>query len=422
MTEHEKDPEHLDPQHHEHHVDVGSAPPVQPMSGRRLGWIGVGIVAFLLVLLVVTLVPRRSVAKELLAEVGARDSAPVVQVTTVRRGAPGSTLSLPSTIQPLHESAIYARVGGYVKRWHADIGSVVHAGEALVEIDAPELEQEVQQASSQVTQSKAALGLAKADLDRWRSLAKDSAVTVQELDQKRAAFEAATANTAAVEANQRRLTQMRQYTRVVAPFTGVVTARNVDIGSLITPAGGTSAPVAGNSGSAPGSLYRIAQVDTVRSFVSVPEAYATSIRPGLAVGVTVQSIPGRTFNGLLARTSHSLDASTRTLLTEVDIPNRDFALLPGMYASANLTFPRVTPPLVLPAATLLVRAAGVQVAIVEPGPNGTSKVRFQQVRVIRDYGPTVEISGELAEGATIVLNPSADLVDGAKVRVQKAQQ
>src|SRR2546423_1498743 len=242
-----------------HHTEVGAAPRVHPMQGRRLLIIGIGIVVGLLVLLLVTIVPRRAVQHELRAEAAARDSAPVVQVTTVHRAAPGSELTLPGTIQALHEGAIYARVPGYVRRWYADIGSVVRAGQVLADIDAPELEQNVQQAQSQLEQTRAALGLAKADLERWRVLARDSAVTGQELDQKKAAYDAALANTGAMEANVRRLAQTRQYTRVTAPFPGVVTARNIDIGSLITAAGATSAPVAagGASTAGAGSLFRL---------------------------------------------------------------------------------------------------------------------------------------------------------------------
>jgi multidrug efflux pump subunit AcrA (membrane-fusion protein) len=312
-------------------------------------------------------------------------------------------------------------VQGYVKRWQADIGSLVHSGQLLAEIDAPELDHEVQQAQSQLSQTRAALGLAKADLERWRSLARDSAVTGQELDQKRAAFDAATANTGAAEANLQRLVQTRQYTRVTAPFTGVITARNVDIGSLITPAGATSAPIGatGIGGAAgAGSMFRVAQTDTVRIYLTVPEAYATSIRPGLEASVTVRGIPGRDFTGRVARTSHALDATSRTLLTELDIPNRDFALLPGMSAQATLNFPRVTPPLLLPASALVIRSNGVQVMVVEAatgGPNAT--IHFRSVQIGRDYGATVEIADGIIDGATVVLNPNADLQDGARVRV-----
>jgi RND family efflux transporter MFP subunit len=326
---------------------------------------------------------------------------------------------LPGTIQALHESAIYARVSGYVKRWHADIGSVVHGGDVLAEIDAPELEQEVQQAQQQLAQTRAALGLARTDLARWRSLAADSAVTSQELDQKQAAYDAAMASSGAAEANLNRLAEMRRYTRVTAPFTGVVTARNVDLGALITAAGATSAslPSGGAAPEASGSLYRVAQTDTVRTYINVPESYATSITPGLKADVLVQALPGRTFEGRVVRTSRSLDVATRTLLVEVDITNPGFVLLPGMFAQVRLRFSRATPPLLIPASALVIRADGPQVVVIDSASGASGKARFQSVDVARDYGASVEIANGITDGATIVVNPSADLVDGETVRV-----
>jgi RND family efflux transporter MFP subunit len=267
--------------------------------------------------------------------------------------------------------------------------------------------------------TSAALELARADLARWTSLANDSAVTGQELDQKRAAFASAQANTGAAEANHRRLVQTGEYTRVVAPFTGVITARNVDIGALITPAGATSAPMTNGGGSAgaAGSLFRIAQTDTVRTYVTVPAIYATSVRPGLTADVQVQGIPGRTFAGVLARTSASLDAATRTLLAEIDIPNRDFAILPGMYAQVTLHFPRATPPLLVPSSALVIRSGGPQVMVVNRSSSGATTVHLQSVTVGRDYGSTIEITDGLVDGSTIVTTPNADLDEGTKVRV-----
>jgi RND family efflux transporter MFP subunit len=417
-------PEHTDPDSSPAHADVGAAPPVRPMSSRRLLIIAAGSGIALLLLFIITIIPRLTVHRELLAEAAGRDSAPIVQVTTVHRAAAGSELTLPGTIQALHEGAIYARVPGYVRRWYADIGSVVRAGQLLAEIDAPELEQNVQQAQSQLEQTHAALGLAKADLERWRVLARDSAVTGQELDQKRAAYAAAAANSGAMEANLRRLTQTRQYTRITAPFAGVVTARNVDIGSLITAAGATSAPVAAGGAPGPGSgmLFRVAQTDTVRTYITVPEAYATSMRAGLMADVQVQGIPGRHFTGHVLRTSRSLDVSSRTLLTEIDVPNQDFALLPGMYAQARLQFPRVTPPLLLPSSSLVIRSSGPQVMVVERAANGgPAVVRLRPVQIARDYGSTVEIASGVIDGMTVVLNPGTEIMDGAKVRVSQTR-
>jgi RND family efflux transporter MFP subunit len=409
-----------DPTHHDAHASA--APAVTPMSGARLRRYAIGAVIALVGLLALTMVPRHSVSRERLADAAASDGPPTVQVALVARAAPGSALTLPGTVQPLHESAIYARVGGYVRRWNADIGQLVRQGTVLAEIDAPELEQNVQQARSQVQMNQAALQLAKADLARWTSLERDSAVTSQELDQKRAAYASAQANTAAAEANLRRLVETRGFTRVVAPFTGVVTARNVDVGALISATGATSAPVAAGSvagAATSGSLFRISQTDTVRTYVTVPSTYATSIRPGLEANVDVQGLAGRHFTGRVVRTSASLDAATRTLLAEVDIPNRDFAILPGMYAQVSLHFPQVSPPIMVPASALVIRSAGPQVMVVVGADgvrDGAGTVRLRSVQVGRDYGSTVEVLDGLIDGSTIVTNPSADLSDGMRVR------
>ena len=404
---------------HEVHADVGAAPPVTPASTRRVATIALGAFIILGALLLAAFLPRRATSRELAAEVASEDAPPTVQVATVTRAASGGDITLPGTIQPLHEGAIYARVGGYVKTWNADIGRVVHAGDVLAVIDAPELEQEVQQATQQLAQTRAALGLAKADLDRWKTLAADSAVSREEYDQKAAAYQAALANSGAAEANLGRLTEMHHFTQVTAPFTGVVTARNIDIGSLISSNGATSAPVAaGTTSPSPGSLFRIAQTDTVRTYISVPQSYALSMTPGLAADVSVQEIPNRSFTGRVVRTSEAIDVASRTLLTEVDIANPGFTLLSGMYAQVHLHFNHGTRALLVPATALVVNSNGTQLVTVDPAPAGKpTTIHFRPVTVGRDYGGTVEIQSGATEGMTIVSNPNADLSDGMQVQV-----
>jgi membrane fusion protein, multidrug efflux system len=402
---------------HGHHADVGSAPPVTPATTRRMVTAGIVIVAVFAVLLLSSFLPRRAVSKELAAEVAGEDAPAVVQVAAVKRAAEGGTVELPGTIQPLHESAVYARVTGYVKSWHADIGNAVHAGDVLAEIDAPELVQEVSQAEHQLAQARATLGLAKADLARWKTLVADSAVTREEFDQKQAAYDAADANTGAAAANLQRLHEMQNFMRVRAPFTGVVTARNIDIGSLITAAGATSAPVAGGDVAGqqgPGSMFRIAETDTVRTYIPVPENYATSMGVGLPAHVTVQELPGRVFTGHIVRTSHAIDAGSRTLLTEVDIANPGFLLLPGMYSNVQVQFGHSDAPLIVPAAALVIRSAGTQVIVVD---TAASVIHLKNVVVGRDYGSRIEILSGISDGTVIVTNPNADLTEGMKVKI-----
>ncbi len=408
----------------EHHADVGSAPPVTPAPTRRILTIGIVVTVILAALLLGAFLPRHAVSKELAAEVAGEDAPIAVQVGTVARAAEGGEVELPATIQALHEGVIYARVSGYVRQWRYDIGSIVHKGDVLAELDAPELKQEVAQAQHQLDQARTSQTLARADLDRWKLLAADSAVTRQEFDQKQAAFDAAASSVGSAAANLQRLTEMENFTRVTAPFTGVVTARNVDLGSLITAAGASSASVAGNDlngQQGAGSMFRIAETDTVRAYISVPENYAPSMSDGLQALVDVREIPGRTFHGKIVRTSHAIDVASRTLLTEIDIANPGFALLPGMYAQVRVKFPHSTPSLIIPAAALVIRAAGTQVITVDrPAADQTAIIHFRTVQVGRDYGARMEIPSGLTEGETIVTNPNADLVDGMKVRIAPA--
>jgi RND family efflux transporter MFP subunit len=406
----------------EGHADVGSAPPVTPTTTKRM-LAAAGVIAALLVLLLISsFLPRRATSRALEAEVVDQDAAPDVQVMTVRRAAAGGVVELPGTIQALHESAVYARVGGYVKTWTADIGNVVKTGDILAEIDAPELAQQVTQAEHQVAQAQAATGLARTDLARWKSLAADSAVTRQELDQKQAGYDAAVANGGAASANLQRLIEMQNFAHVKAPFAGVVTARNVDIGSLITAAGATSAPVAGGDvAGAPGagSMFRVAQTDTVRTYISVPERYSAAMTAGLSAKVTVQELPGRTFAGRIVRTSHSIDVASRTLLVEVDIANPKFVLLPGMYSNVAVQFAHSDAPLIVPATALVIRSAGTEVMVLD---TIASVIHLKPVTVGRDYGATIEILGGITEGTVVVTDPSADLMDGMKVKVVVAKE
>lgn len=405
---------------HEHHVDVGAAPPVRPASTRRMLAIMIGTAVVLAALLVTSFLPRRAVSRELENDAAAQDAPPEVQLGVATLATTGGDITLPGTIQPLHEGAIYARVGGYVKKWYADMGRVVRAGDVLAEIDAPELDQQVEQAQQQLAQTRAALGLAKADLARWKTLAADSAVSREELDQKTAAYDAAVANSGAAEANLRRLSETQRFTRVTAPFNGVIIARNVDLGSLINANGATSAPIAGANAAAPGSLFRIAQTDTVRTYISVPQADALSMTPGLPADVSVQEIPNRKFTGHVARTSSALDASSRTLLTEIDIANPGMTLLSGMYAQVHLHLTRHAPALLVPATALVVRPQGPQIVTVDNAqPGQLTTIHFRPVTVGRDLGGTVEIQSGVTDGMPVVSNPSAELSDGMKVRIAK---
>ena len=338
---------------------------------------------------------------------------PSVSVTTVTRDTSPSSVSLPGALTAVQTAAIYARTPGYVRRRLVDIGSRVRAGQLLADIDAPDLDQQVSQARGVVAQTRAALDLARANLARWRALAADSAVTAQEVDQMQAAFNEAVANLNSAEANLQRLVQLQAYERVLAPFAGVITARNVDAGALVGTAGGVSGTLTAATGSAPGSLFTVAQTDTLSVYVTVPEDYAAAVTIGKPAVVTVPALPGDTLRGRVARTAGSLDATARTLLTEVRVANPKGAVLPGMYAQVQLALGAGTPPLRVPATALVIRDGPPQVVTV--GPDSTA--RYQTVTVGRDFGSWVEVTGGLADGSVVVVNPPDDLRDGSRVRV-----
>ena len=392
-----------------------------PASPRRRGVRAVGgaIAGGVLAATLLTgIVPRVGQRHRLAAGATAAGvSLPSVTVTTVTHDTSPSSVSLPGALTAVQTAAIYARTPGYVRRRLVDIGSRVRAGQLLADIDAPDLDQQVTQARGVVAQTRAARELAQANLVRWRALAADSAVTAQELDQMQAAFDEAVANLNSAEANLQRLVQLQVYERVVAPFAGVITARNVDPGALVGTAGGVSGTSPAGSGSAPGSLFTIAQADTLSVYVTVPEGYAAAVAIGQPAVVTLPALPGDTLRGRVARTAGSLDATARTLLAEVRVANPKSAFLPGMYAQVQLALGAGTPPLRVPATALVIRDGPPQVVMVA----SDSTARYQTVTIGRDLGSWVEVTGGLDQGVHIVINPPADLQDGARVRVASAR-
>jgi len=350
---------------------------------------------------------------------------PRVEVIKVGRSTRQSGLELPGSIQPVTEAPILARANGYIQSRAVDIGDRVRAGQTLAQIDAPELNDQVAQAKATVRQSEAALEQATANVQQGKTdmelarvmaqrstqLVKKGAVSKQDDDQAQAqynsklaalqslekALDVQRANIVAAQSNLARLEKMLSFCLVQAPFDGVVTLRNVDVGALV------------NAGST--LLFRIAQMDTLRTYVNVPQTYADSIRPGEPASLTVSNLPGRQFAGQVARSSSALDPSSRTLLVEVRVPNESRLLLPGMYAQVELRNVRANPPLLIPSDAMIVRSDGAQVAAV--GSDGT--VHLQKIQVGRDYGDRVEVLNGLNEGQSIVSNPGDTVRDGLKV-------
>jgi RND family efflux transporter MFP subunit len=352
-----------------------------------------------------------------------------VEVIKVGRSTRQSGLQLPGNIQPITEAPVLARADGYIEHRLVDIGDRVKAGQTLAEIDAPELTDQVAQAKATVRQAQAALEQATANVQqgrtdmelarvmaqRSRQLVAKGAVSKQDDDQSQAqynsklaalqslerAIDVQRANIASAQSNVARLEKMQSYCLVQAPFDGVITLRNVDVGALV------------NSGST--LLFRIAQTSTLRTYVNVPQTYADSIRPGEPAVLTVSNLPGRQFMGQVARNASALDPSSRTLLVEIQVPNADSLLLPGMYAQVELRSVRADPPLLVPSDAMIVRADGAQVAVVRPDRT----VHLQKIEVGRDYGDRLEVLKGLSEGDTIISNPG-DVREGLKVDVVPA--
>jgi RND family efflux transporter MFP subunit len=318
-------------------------------------------------------------------------------------GKAGGSVALPAEIKPFLEAPIYARASGYLKRYLVDIGQQVKAGDLLAEIDTPELNQELAQARAQLAQADAALALAKTTAARWADLVKTASVSEQEAAEKQADLELKRATVEAAQANVTRLQELQGFESVKAPFPGTITARNTDVGQLISAASGRE-------------LFRLAQTGTLRVYVRVPDTIAHGITPGQSAQLTVPDLPGRVFPAKVVRTSGAMSADSRTLLVELEVDNSRGEILSGSYAQVRFVEAKAEPLLTLPANTLLFRAEGPQVGVV--GSDG--RVELRAVSLGRDFGPSVEILGGISASDRVILNPSDSLVSGVIVRTTEA--
>jgi membrane fusion protein, multidrug efflux system len=389
---------HAEPPQIETPSDRGAAP-------RGQGKILVG--AILLVLITagaVTFLNRNTEANALAKETEAI-SIPTVAVVHPQTEVGNDELVLPGNLQAFEESPIFARTNGYLLRWYKDIGSKVEKDELLATIDTPEVDQELSQARASREQVKSALGLAKISADRWANLRKTDSVSQQEADQQASGYQQAQANLAAADANVRRLEQLESFKNVYAPFSGVITRRNVDPGALINSGAGTTGR----------EMFDIARVDPLRVYVSVPQAYAPTIKVGLKAAVTLQEFPGQKFSGAVARTADAIDPATRTLNTEVDVPNKDGKLLPGSFGEVHFAMAASVPRITIPVNAMLFRAEGPRVAVVD----NSSKVHLHPITIGRDFGATLEVLSGVDPSDQIIINPSDSLEEGQQVHIGK---
>ena len=329
---------------------------------------------------------------------------PTVAVTTPEQAAPKEEIVLPGTMQAFSDASVYARTNGYLKRWFTDIGARVHQGQLLAEVDTPELDQQLMQARADLATAEANARLAQTTAERYRDLITSDSVSRQDLDNANGNLEAKEAATESARANVKRLEQLQAFRRIEAPFDGVITARNVDVGALI------------DSGNNAKELFHIAAMNKLRVFINVPEVYSRAATPGLKADLTLKEFPGKRFTGTLVRTSNAIDVSSRTLLTEIDIDNSSGQLLAGSYAEVHLKLPTPATTMKLPVDAVIFNADGLRVAVVD----AHDRITMRPVTTGRDFGDSIEIVSGLTGNERVAVNPPDSLTDGQTVRVVEA--
>jgi RND family efflux transporter MFP subunit len=365
-------------------------------------WILVAVIVAVCAGVLVFGIMHRLEARDALKKESQNLNVPTVSVTKPKPRDGAQELVLPGNIQPFIEAPIYARTTGYLKRWHVDIGERVKAGQLLAEIDTPEIDDQLQQARADFATAQANYQLAEKTAVRWRELLQTDSVAKQETDEKLSDAQAKKAVLDGARFNVSRLEKLQAFKRIYAPFAGVITSRNTDVGALID----------AGSGGTGRELFHVASIDKLRVYVNVPQAYSRETVPGTPAELTLGEFPDRRFPGKVVRTSNAIDATTRTMLTEVDLDNPKGELMPGAYAQVHIKALSSRPALVLPINTLLFRPDGTQVALVQ-----NDKVTLSKIVIGRDFGTEVEVVSGLDANALVIVNPSDSLTAGTPVRV-----
>lgn len=366
--------------------------------------LGVLILILVVGIIVASGIIPRLRARQALQHETSLESEPSVAVIKPARGSPAEEVVLPGNIQAFIEAPIYARTNGYLRHWYFDIGARVKKGALLADIESPEIDRSLQQGKEDLSTAQANLELAEITATRYVDLFKTDSVAKQDVDNAVQTAAARKATVQSAEANVARLQQMVDFEKVYAPFDGVITARNTDIGQLID---------AGSSAGSTRELFHIAAVDKLRVFVQVPQTYSHDTVPGMKADLTLPELPGRRFTGTLVRTARAIDPVVRTLTVEVDIVNSTGLLFPGAYTEVHFKIRSITPALIIPSTSLIFRSQGLRIAVV----GDDNRVRLLPVTLGKDFGTTVEVLSGLAENASVVANPPDALVEGELVRV-----
>ncbi len=365
-------------------------------------WVLLLAVVTAAVIVVAGLLPRIQ-ARTALRRETAEMAVPAVVVVQPKRSAPAQEIVLPANVQAFADAPIYARTNGYLKRWYVDIGTRVKEGQLLAEIDTPEVNQQLRQSRADLATAQANLNLSKITSERYAGLLMSDSVSKQEADNAAGDYEAKQANLQSAQANVKRLEELKSFQKIYAPFSGVITARNTDIGALID---------SGSSGGVRTELFHIVQPDKLRVYVSVPQIYSQAAKPGLTAELTLSEFPGRPFVGKLVRTANAIDPTSRTLLVEIAVNNPIGQLFTGSYAEVHLKLPTAASAFILPVNTLLFRSEGLRIAAVGDGQH----VELRPITLGHDFGSEVEVIAGLSGGET------DSLVTGETVRIAQTPQ
>lgn len=377
-----------------------NAPPARGLT--RGTWIGLIVVAAVLAVVVVAGLASRAHSENVLENENKQSSVADVEIIHPSGSAMSDEIALPGNTQAFVDTPIYSRTSGYLKSWYFDIGTHVRKGQLMAQIETPELDQQLQVAQADLKSSQANLDLAVTTAARYQNLLKTNSVSKQETDVATGDEAAKRAARDASEANVRRLSQLQSFEKIYAPFDGIVTARNTDIGALIEAGANT----------VPKELFHLASINKIRVFVAVPEAYSASIKSDTEATLTLDEYPGQSFVGQVARNSNQIDQASRTLNVEVDIENAKGFLLPGAYVFVHFKVPQHSTSLTIPSNTLLFRSQGLQVATVIG-----DKVHLTQVKIGTDMGATVEIASGVKPSDQVIVDPSDSIAEGQQVRV-----
>ena len=370
----------------------------------RHGILIVIIAALVIIAIVVAgVVPRVRAKNELKKETDTL-AVPQVGVIQPKRGSPAQEIILPGNIQAFTDAPIYARTNGYLKAWYFDIGAHVKQGQLLAVIETPEVDQQLLQARADLSTAQANLNLSQITYNRFEGLKNTDSVAVQDVDNAAGDYAAKKAIVDSARSNVNRLEDLQSFEKIYAPFDGVITARNTDVGQLID---------SGSSGGVGRELFHVAAIRTLRVYINVPQQYSVAAKPGILAELTLAQFPGRKFQGKLVRTANAIDLASRTLLVEVDVDNSTGELLPGAFTEVHLKIPTEIPSYILPVNTLIFRAQGLQVATV----GNDNRAKLITIVLGRDFGATVEVVSGLTDADKIIVSPPDSLVDGEQVQI-----